>query len=311
MATINEGEVQYGDIEGAYVAAKLDVDTTDNIDVWARDSLTALSGAKVDQEKVEAVKSLFKWPGLRLFIEFMFYRSLLADRVPATPDDQKANLLVVPSDENGGCLIVVFPDSLGHLGDSFKRDRWREENLKPLVDAIRFLDTAYLISVLERVPGLAIKQREISRQILEKVSPIREDHSIWVSKCTLVNYGNSPLIVWPDAYLLLKKKGTKRLKIPCYLAEEKKDNEDDATDLAGPIVLPPGNTARLWAVTRDTKQKMADGNLVNAYFKDKSATGRTRLLVTQRGIPFKTSCKSTTLLFAEAKVREGPTSRSS
>jgi len=300
MSTITEGEVYYGEIEKAYRFAKRDLESMDNIETWVSDSKTALRNSESNQDKIEAIKSIFRWVGLKEFVEFMFYRSLVSDLEMSVPDETEPQLNVVPSEEDDGSLIVVFHDSLGHVGGSFSKDKWREKAIQPLIRAIQLLDTDFLAKVLERIPDIAIRQREICRKILEKTTPIRENHSLWIAKSTIVNYGNSPLIIWPKAHLLLKeeKKG-KEIRVPCYLASQKEDDPDDANDLPGPTVLRPGFEMALWVITQETKEHMDDGNLVNAYSKDKSANGRVRLIVTQRGLPYKTSCKSTSLLFAE------------
>jgi len=299
MGIITEGEVYYGEIENAYCLSKSDLESMDNIETWVSDSKTALKQSESIQDKMEAIKSIFRWGGLKEFVEFMFYRSLVSDLELTVPDDTEPQLNAVPSEEDDGSIIVVFHDSLGHLGGSFSKDKWKEEAIQPLIRAIQLLDTEFLVKVLERIPDIAIRQREICRKILEKTTPIRENHSLWVAKCTMVNYGNSPLIIWPEAHLLLKEeKGGKELRVPCYLALQKEDNPGDANDFSGPTVLSPGDEMKLWVITKETKQHMTDGNLVNAYFKDKSANGRVRLIVTQRGLPYKTSCKSTSFLFA-------------
>ena len=300
MQVVSEGEVKYGELEAAHRAAKHDLDLNDNIDTWVADTTKAMREASNDQDRIEAIKTLFRWAGLRQFTEYMFYRSLCPGLSPSpVPQGQQPKLLVVSTDEEDGSLLVVFPDALGRLGANFKRDQWREQTIQPLVQAIAHLDTDFLVKVLEKIPALAVQQSDINRQIIEKTTPIRENHTQWVSHCAVVNYGSSPLIIWPTAYLLLKEsRGAKKLKIKCYLAQEK-DDGTDAVDLKGPVVASPGETIKIWAITKLTKQKLPDGNLVNAYFKDKTATGRTRLLLTQRGVPFKTSCKSTHLLFAE------------
>jgi len=301
---ISEGEVKYGEIETVHLLVKHDLDMTDNIDGWVRDTIRALKQAETDPEKVEAIKSIFRWSGLRQFVEFLFYRSLTAGISPQVPASDPPKLPLVPSEDNDGSLVVVFPDALGHLGGNFARDKWREQAIQPLVVALRSLDTHFLIRVLEKIPDLAVRQRDINRQILDKTSPIKDNHTKWVAHCTVVNYGSSPLIVHPNAHMLLEeKKGRKCLVVPCYLAEERSDTPGDARDVVGPLVLSPAQTTKLWVITQDTKENLVDGNLINAYSKDKTAMGRARLTVTERGIPLRKTCTSTPLVFATESAK--------
>jgi len=251
---------------------------------------------------------IFRWTGLRQYVEMMFYRHVIqTDQTYAG----QPRLLAVPSDEKDGSITIVFDDALGHLGAGLSKAKWKAEKIVPLVKAIQFLDKKLLLEVLGKIPPIALKQRDIQQQILKITTPIREEHTLWIAHCVLVNYGNSPVILWPTAKLLLREKATRR-EIPpplsCVLAQEKEGDATDASDLLGPIVLAPGNRVNLWVATKQTKSQMGNGNAVAAHFKDKTASCRVRFLMTQRGVPFKTSFRSTSLLFAgEATGKETPT----
>lgn len=297
MHSVDVGDVKYREIELAHRAAEADLELTDEIDKWVADTRKALTEATEEPDIQNAVKMIFRWTGLRQYVEMMFYRSIVQTTRTYTGQPR---LIAVPSDDKDGSITIVFDDSLGQLGHGLTKSKWKAEKIVPLVKAIQYLDKDLLLDVLSKIPAIALKQRDVQQQILKITTPIREDHTLWIAHCVLVNYGNSPVILWPTAKLLLREKRFQRpIPLPCLLAQEKADDATDASDLIGPIVLGPGSRVNLWAATKDTKSQMRNGNAVSAHFKDKTAKARVRFLMTQRGVPFKTSFRSTWLLFAE------------
>jgi len=306
MHAVDIGECDYREIERVHRSAELDLKRTEDIDKRVTNTTKALNEATEEPDIQNAIKMIFRWPGLQQYVEMMFYRHLIQ---PTKTYTGQPRLLAVPSDEEDGSITIVFDDALGHLGEGLSKEKWKAETIVPLVKAIQHLDKDLLLEVLAKIPAIALKQRDIQQQILKITTPIREEHTIWIAHCVLVNYGNSPVILWPTAKLLLREKGTRReIPLPCLLAQEKDGDATDAEDLVGPIVLAPGNRVNLWAATKDIKSQMSNGNAVAAHFKDKTAKAKVRFLMTQRGVPFKTSFRSSALMFAEETTgKEAPT----
>lgn len=299
VQSVSEGEVEYRELEQAYVAAKRDMRLNDEIDKWVIDARSALSKATTDQDIVNGVRLMFKWTGLREYIEMLFYRSLIKAK-PSFQYQGDPKLPVVPSEQYDGCYLIVLGDTMARVGGDLTNDKWRNQAIQVLVEALQHLDKNFLVSVLDEIPAIASAQRDVHRGLVDLIEPIREDNTIWIAHCTVVNYGSSPLIVWPTGKILLRPKGRSgTTEVLCHLAKQKRDDPSDANDLTGPFVLEPGATAFLWVVSSEKKAKLPDGNVISAYFKDATATGRARLSITQRGVPFKCSCKSTPLVFKE------------
>lgn len=296
--SLSEGDHEYRDLEAAYQVSERELTLNDQIDDWIAEAKKQLTSAADTKGLVEGVRAMLRWTGMRELIEILYYRNLITTS-PPPPYTTPAHLTVVPSTKNDGCLYVVLGESMARLGGNFKEDKWREQAIVPLVEAIKHLDRDYLVSVLDELPAHAARERDTHRRIKDLIQPLRDDNTIWIGHCTVVNYGSSPFVVWPHAKLIFREKGKRdRIPVPCHVAKQKDDDADDAADLKGPLVIEPGKTVQLWVVTSEKKAKLQNGNIINALFKDETAMGRARLLLMQRGVAFKYSCRSTPLRFA-------------
>jgi hypothetical protein len=295
---VYEGEPEYRDLESAYRMAVRELKLHEEIDSRILTAKKALTAASDNDGMIEGVSLMLRWTGMRELIEILYLRNLIRTKPPSAYTTSPC-VAVLPSNENSGCYTVILGERFVNIGGNFEENKWAQQSITPLVEAIKHLDQQYLISVLDELPTHAAQQRETHRRIKDLIQPIRDDNTIWIAKCTVVNYGSSPLVLWPKAQLDVRENGKRdRIPVPCHVAKGT-DDKEDAEDLKGPLVIESGKATNLWVVTSEKKAKLQNGNVINGLFKDRTATGQVSILLTQRGIAFKYRCKSTPLQFAD------------
>ncbi len=299
MPTVDAGEVQWNELERAFKIAKVELKDLEGIESKVERLIRGLTSASTDNEKKTAISRLFQGENGEVLdiLQLMHYRNKAI--LPTNVNSGTPSLPTTIHNEREGCFIFVFEEFIGMLGKNLNADDWRKKALLPFVNSIMYLDAANIIENLKLVPAIANEQKSILIDLREKLNPLRQKETIWFVKCVLTNYGNAPIIIYPEAKLkIFKNVLNKEEPIPCYLGIEN-EKGDDVTDAIGPMVINSHEKLNLWAITKEKMDKMPNGKIVEAHYSSGTSKAKLTILTGWRIFPILKHTTSQSMIFRE------------
>jgi hypothetical protein len=183
-----------------------------------------------------------------------------------------------------------------------KGQAYLKPRLEPFIQALRHLDKPTILDVLRKLKPLLEKQTRIADKIHPLLESIMEDSGRWACRLLVANYGAAPMMVWPDAKMVIRHKSSHaRIPVPSYTAFEA-DTSPKVRDIDGVHVLPPGEKIWIWAITRNIQKDIPDGKLLRTHYTQKDSMAYVQLTILRRGAFFGKSIKSNAIIFGEGDV---------
>ena len=298
MDALSEGETSLGEAFVSNLASYSFLNSTDGIDTWIRESRAAFEKAEDPHEFRSAFKQLIRWTSISALIEL----GIVREHIAVQEKEYGGNPAIAVSRGQEREFIFVFDNSISRFGSRLGVECWREPLLFPFVKAIQYGDKDIILKVLDQLPQLAHEQIEIHRRLNTLLDPIVEENSRWVAYLSVLNYGNSPMIIWPESKITLSSKnGGGKFGIDGYLVKITKNGDDkiDQEELKGPYIIPSNAHEEFWLISKDTESEMKYGGVVRAHYTSEDCNSHVSISVKSRAIPWKRKSRSSTVIFKE------------
>lgn len=264
------------------------------------------AAAATDDAAIEVLREMMSIRGISEAISICLKRQDITIAAPLSAPAGDIKLPVVESSDNSGCYIIVWKAGTSNFSSELTEQPFLKPRLEPFVESLRHVDKGALTKVFESVYPLLQREATAAAEIQRLASQIVDENGRWAGKVLLANYGAAPMIVWPDATLVVTSKASKPFKIACYLAIE---SHDEVTDLAGVHVIAPGEKAILWVVTKQVQREIPGGHLLRALYTANDAVARIDLKITRRGALWGNRVRSTSGMFQSNVRLPEPTRR--
>lgn len=298
MEDIEEGTCDLGSVSGSLSSAARFVASSDGIETWIREAKQSLEKAEEEREITEAIKQMIQWKALSDLIEL----GLLRKRIQIESKEYNSEPIIRIGKAENNEFVFVFENSFAKFGKKLDSQEWRAEKIQPFVDAVSFHDKEALLSVLAQLPDIAREQLDIHKRIKELATPEIDKNSRWVAYLSVINYGSSPMILWPQSKLtVVSKKGGGKFNVPGYLVRITKtsDDQDKQEELKGPLVIPPNSSEKIWMISLKTESEMDSGAILRAHYKNADSKAHISVSVGSRSIPWKIRTRSSTIMFID------------
>lgn len=182
----------------------------------------------------------------------------------------------IQEEEEGGTVLIDFPKNSYHFGINFKSDFVRNK-CKPFLKDIRYLNEKSIKHVLQQYKQVVEQEYNITGRILFPLGKIIIDNSHWVFYTYISNINNYPLIISPNAKVIIKgQKGGNYIEdCKMALAQQKKDEGyletiNYATQL--PIILQSNSDKLVSFTTNKTQKNMINGEAIREVIVKRQGT---------------------------------------
>jgi len=171
-----------------------------------------------------------------------------------------------------------------------------------VINALRHLHVPTIVAALKQLKPMLEQQIETADRLDELVDPIMNDSARWTARLLVANYGAAPMMLWPEARLVVKHRSSHaRIQVPAYMAVEY-DCTPKVRDIDGVYVLAPGEKAWAWMITEDIQKDLPDGKLLRAHYDEGDASTYVQLTISRRGAFFGKGVKSNGITFEKGDV---------
>lgn len=298
MDGLSEGESTLKNISTSYLSAGVFLNKSEGIDTWIREAKVSFEKAESANDLRSAFKQLIHWSAISDLIEI----GLIRQQITIPKKTYEGEPSIATARTKDGEFVFVFENSVIRFGTKLNIETWREPLLTPFVEAASFGDKDAIISVLNQLPKLAHEQSDIHRRIKELMEPIRNENSRWVSYISVLNYGNSPMIIWPQCKItIVSKKGGGKFYITGYLVRitKTKNGKEIQEDLMGPHIIPSNVYENFWVISNDTESAMNQGSVIRAHFKSGDCLSHISVNIGSRSIPWKQRVRCSSIVFKQ------------
>jgi hypothetical protein len=237
-------------------------------------AVDGLSNATDDQGVLRAVIPPLQ---SRLFDELMLY-ALRGDRLNVRPPTTSADKVGVrESDKEGGCFYLNFRGKPTRFGYGLTEYPYRRDLLQPLVSQLKALDKELLKQTFADLAELLRQELNIAAACMPALRSISDKYSRWEAEMYVANYGESAMLILPQATLEVKRGHFDRpIREECFLAShqvvegKKKSTHQEKHGL----LVPPGAEKMFSFITTKAQSEMPKGNELRGRFEDGQSRAR-------------------------------------
>lgn len=259
-------------------------------------AVEALQRAETPEEIRDSLRSLISHRGISEAMEMALLTSEIT--IAPKPPNSAPILEVAYTDRDNGSYTVMWPSTTSQFASGLNARKHLRSRLEPFVSAMRRLHKPALWSAFSQLEPILRKQLETQQHIRDILTPLLESKHRWTGKLLLANYGAAPMMIWPEATILVRHTDSNaRFRIEAYLAQEI-PQDPRIVDVDGLLVLAPGEKMTLWAITKGTQEETRDGAVVQTHFSEGSGQACVRLKITRRGSLMRSRLKSNSAKFA-------------
>jgi hypothetical protein len=235
-----------------------------------RTSIDAIIASATDAELSRSLGAALR---LTYFCKWLLY-DLAGDHLPL-PTVTAASAERIPitdADDDGGCVWIGIPGATTQFGEGFKNPMLRAK-CRPFIDAVRYLDRPALIQLMSDLRQNLEKQFHTASAIIHPLKDVLDRNSRWFLELYFANLSRYPVIVEPDARLVVTDPEGKDFDEPMLMVRlTYQDDRRSIADTQTPCVVPSGGDVRFGLVTRDRQFEMARGLALREVFN--SGRGR-------------------------------------
>ena len=259
--------------------------------------LGAFYNAHNDEQIIEAIRFAITKPSLDSAISVCLKSSKIS--VPIKTYQGDPSLTIVDTEEEDGAYKIVFPSSAWNFSQNLAKKSYLKPRLDPIVQAMRYCDKNTLIDLLKNLKPEIEAQTRILRKAIDLLKPLSEGAGRWAARITVVNYGETALILHPDAFVHISHRTSKgKFRLHCYLAVENAE-KSKVHDVRGVHVLAAGEKAVMWVITKEIQQNIPNGALLRTHYNAKDATARVHIRLAGRTTACLVPARSTMSQFAD------------
>lgn len=290
--------------EASYIACMIFEDALSKIEPFVED----LKSATTDDEIRSSLFNLMTCGGINTAVEMSLWNQQVV--CSYQPKDPTSSRLAIDYIERklGGTYEISWQSSTSPFCKHLAQNPEKHRRVEPFAHAMRELDKSELVRIFSTLPPLLRNQVEINRKILSRVDDILDKRTRWMAYTLVANYGESAMLIWPEAELRVRhrgKSGRGTFTVDAHLVIVE-DDEANAR-LEGVHVLAPGEIANIWIVTNKVQQNIDGGDALRGHYKSGDSQGQISLKITRRGAAFGKVTKSNWNRFSERfSLASGP-----
>ncbi len=215
-------------------------------------------------------------------------------RLSSCPVSASAKIVTYEMDLRGGCFVLALPGRPVEIGEQLNKVPLFRDQLMPFIEAVKTLDRNALRDDFRSLADLLGIEIQIADGVRRQLEEITQNYSRWEAYIYLANYGETGMLVLPQATLQVKKSKFERpvqelCKMVIY--GEEGDKEFKKEEKSG-LLIPPNGQKKFTFVTTNTQMQMPAGNEFRGRFKDGVSKARIRFHCVSAGIPSKKTVRT-------------------
>jgi len=267
-------------IHGAHWAARTErAQCQDGIDLLPA-LVSRFAGASTTDDAIKALGEIFKRSDLGNAVVEGVKRSILPMARGGTAEQIKVNF---EDRFDNGRFIVLFRDDYGYsLGENLSDQPALREKLDSWLDTVRTIDKNVLLAAFNALPPLLQEAAALHQAIADVTRPILQAYSQWMVKMDIVNYGSKDMVIWPDATLVVRPRGSKAIRVRCLLESVEDPKSTLLRGIVGVEILPPSEHVTVWARTVPQQRQIASGDLLRSAYEAETAVAQLVLRITKQ-----------------------------
>jgi hypothetical protein len=200
---------------------------------------------------------------------------------------------------------IVFPNGNASLGTNYKTDsQIVQKRLSPFLDLVIRLEIPKIQSVLADYEKILSEDYYIANEVVAPLKAILDISSRWMLECYVANVDSTPLIIEPNASIIVRDRRTINYVLRGSLLAAPYSESGDSLgyhSTSTPIIIRSGEDARFAIVTNETQGELIDGSAVRECFSRGVALCRIKVFLRKVGLLRRQSYLSPSIRFAEPK----------
>ncbi len=202
------------------------------------------------------------------------------------PPTSVEKIKVYEQADEDGHFQISFPGKPTRFAKGLHKTPYIRDGLLPFVNSIKTVDRPTLKQSLTRAAALLRADIARAQGLERQMQQLREENARWGCGIFVANYGETAMLVLPNATMQVKRGREQPILQPCNLVVYgKQEGKPFVRDEKNALLVGAGEQTRFLFVTSKLQREMAGGNELRGRFKDGQSAVRIVFKGVSPGLP--------------------------